>query len=136
MVEVGSAGRRVEDTTMVHLEDGLVSLNGDGCWSGVDGSLELGNRTGWDVVVGCDSNLSLCLIHVAGAGAWGDIWVSRLELLFVGLKIGESMGLPSTLASVRGSVAVNNLLLREGEKVASGNEVGALNGTGGRESPA
>merc|ERR1719223_85563 len=43
VVKVGSAGGGVEDTALVLLEDGSVSLNGDGDDTLVDGSLELGN---------------------------------------------------------------------------------------------
>lgn len=43
VVKVGSAGGGVEDTALVLLEDGSVSLNGDGDDTLVDSSLELGN---------------------------------------------------------------------------------------------
>ena len=51
MVEVGSAGSRVEDSTSVSLEDGGVGFNGDGGWSLGDGSLELRDGVGLDVHV-------------------------------------------------------------------------------------
>ena len=136
MVELGSASGRVEDTTRVHLEDGLVSLNGDGSWLFGNGGLELVDGSGRNVGVSGDINLSVSLVNMAGAGSWGNVWVSRLELLLVGLKVGESVSLPSTVATVRGSVAVNNLLLGEGEKVAGLDGMSSLNGASGRESPA
>ena len=76
MVELGSAGSRVEDTTGVHLEDGLVGFNGDRDWLFGNSGLKLGNGIGLDVAVGGDINLSLSLVNMAVAGLWGDIWVS------------------------------------------------------------
>lgn len=46
VVEVGAAGGGVEDTRVVKLEDGLVSLDGDGDDALVDGSLELVDAVG------------------------------------------------------------------------------------------
>jgi len=100
VVELGSALSRVEDTTRVHLEDGFVSLNGDGSWLLGDGGLELINRSSGNVGVGGDLNLSVSLVNMAVAASWGDIWVGGLGILLVSLKIGEGVGLPSTVATI------------------------------------
>ena len=52
------------------------------------------------------------------------------------LGVDESVRLPSTVASVGLGVAVNELLLGEGEEVSGGEEVGTFDGSGGGESPA
>jgi len=65
VVKAGSAGSRVENTTGVHLEDGFVSLNGDGSWLFGNGGLKLSNRSGWDIAVVLNINLSGSLVSMA-----------------------------------------------------------------------
>ena len=48
----------------------------------------------------------------------------------MGLDVGEGVGLPSTLASVRGLVAVDNFLLGEAEEVSGGDLMVTLDGSG------
>jgi len=138
VIELGSALLGVENTTGVHLEDGLVGLDGDGGWGLGDGSLELGDGVGWDVLVGSNTDLTKGGIVLAGAGLsmTRGVWVSGLELLELGLKVGEGVGLPSTVATVRGLVAGDDLLLGEGEELSTLEEVSTLNSAGGGESPA
>ena len=135
VIEGGSAGGGVEDTTVVELEDGSVSLNGDGGWSLGNGSLELGDGSGLDVSVGLDLDLALGGRVLAGSVSSG-VWVVGLELLSVRLGVLEGVSLPSTGASIGGSVAVDELLLGEGEESSGLDEVVSLNGGGGREGPA
>ena len=135
MVEGGSTGGGVEDTTGVHLEDRSVGLNGHSGWSLGDGSLELIDGSGLNVSVGGNTNLTLGG-SVLASSISGSVWIVRLELLSVSLGIGESIVLPSTSASIGSGVAVNELLLGEGEESSSLDEVVSLNGGGGRESPA
>ena len=59
VVELGSAGGGVEDSTGVHLEDGGIGLNGDGGWSLGNGGLELWDGFGGNVGVGSNSDLTL-----------------------------------------------------------------------------
>lgn len=138
VVEVGTAGSAIEDTTGVHLEDGLVGLDGDGGGGLLDGSLELGDGVGLDVGVGGNLNLLLGGDGLAGTGgaSAGSVGVVRLELLSVGLEVVEGVALPATVAAVRGLVAGDDLLLGEGEELTGLEEVGTLNGAGGGESPA
>lgn len=138
VIELGSTLLGVEDTTGVHLEDGLVGLDGDGGWGLGDGGLQLGDGVGWDVLVGSNFDGTLGGIIFAGAGlsVSRGIWISGLELLNVRLKVGEGVGLPSTLTSVRGLVAGDDFLLGEGEKGSGLEEMSTLDGAGGGESPA
>jgi len=135
VIKLGSASSGVEDTRSVALEDGSVGLDGNGGGSGGDGSLEVGNGSGTNGGDGLDVDLALGGIVLASSGS-GSVWVSSLELLAVSLDVVHGVGLPTTLATIRGGIAVNNLLLGEGEESAGGNEVVSLNGGGGREGPA
>ena len=135
VIELSSASGGVEDSTGVHLEDRSVGLNGNGGWSLGNGSLELINGLGSNVGVGGNTNLTLGGGVLAGSVS-GSVWIVSLELLSVGLGIGEGVVLPSTSASVGSGVAVNELLLGEGEESSGLDEVVSLNGSGGREGPA
>ena len=135
VVELGSAEGGVQDTGFVLLEDGSVGLNGHGHWLLGNGGLELGNRLSWDGLVGLDINLSGVLGSLAGSGSSG-VGVVALEVLGLLLGVDEGAGLPSTVASVGLGVAVNELLLGEGEESSGGEEVGTFDGSGGGESPA
>ena len=95
----------------------------------------MGNRLGWNGLVGRDTNLSGVLGSLAGSSSSG-IGVVALEVLGLLLGVDESVGLPSTVASVRLGVAVNELLLGKGEESSGLEEVGTLDGSGGGESPA
>jgi hypothetical protein len=72
---------------------------------------------------------------LAGSSSSG-ISVVILEILSVLLGIYESVGLPSTIASVGLGVAINELLLGEGEELAGSEEVSTLNSGSSGESPA
>ena len=111
MIEAGSAGGGVQDTTGISLEDRSIGLNGDGDDSLGNGSLELCNRVGRNA--GVRSNVGSGLLLVRARSTSGSVWVLSLSLDVVGLKIVEGMVLPSSLASVRSFVAVDNLLLGE-----------------------
>ena len=134
MIEAGSAGGGVQDTTGISLEDRSIGLNGDGDDSLGNSSLELGNRVGWNA--GVRSNVGSGLLLVRARSTSGSVWVLSLSLDVVGLKIVEGMVLPSSLASVRSFVAVDNLLLGERSKLTGGLEVVVLDGGDGREGPA
>ena len=135
VVELGSAEAGVQNTGLVLLEDGSVGLNGDGNWLLGNGGLELVNRLSWDGLVGLNAHLSGVLGSLAGSSS-GGVGVVVLEVLSLLLGVDEGVGLPSTVASVGLGVAVNELLLGEGEELAGGDEVSTLDGSGGGESPA
>ena len=141
VVEVGSAGRRVEDSTGVLLEDSSVSFDEDGGWLLGDGGLHLGNVVGGDVGVGGDSNRGCLGCGVGAALVDGVVWVGGLFLSLVLLPVAEGLVLPATAAAVVAEAgglggAVDELLLREGEESAGLDEVGALESSGGGEGPA
>ena len=135
VVELGSAEGGVQNTGFVLLEDGFVGLNGHGNWLLGNGGLELSNRLGWDGLVGLDSDPSGVLGILAGSGSSG-IGVVVFEVLGSLLSVDEGVGLPSTVASIRCGVAVNELLLGEGAEYTGSNEVGTFDGSSGGESPA
>jgi len=117
------------------LEDGFIGLNGDGDWSLGDGSLELIGGMWSDVGV------ALHIDRTQGIGGFAllvntGVWVVRLEFLTVGLGVDEGVLLPSTIATVGGGIAINELLLGKLDELTSGIEVGTLDGAGGREGPA
>ena len=58
VIEVGSAGGGVQNTTSVSLEDEGIGLNGDSDWGKSDGSLQLGNGVGLNVGVALDIDFS------------------------------------------------------------------------------
>lgn len=116
MVEAGSTGGGVEDSTVVHLEDRSVGLNGDSDDTLVDGGLKLADAVGWHVLV--SSNLgggTLLFGGVASSGlsGTGGVWVGALEGLGLALKELEGFVLPSTLATVAAGHAGDEFLLRE-----------------------
>jgi hypothetical protein len=61
VVKTGSACSGVHDTAVVLLEDHLVSLDGNGNNTLVDGGFELADAVSWDVVVGGDLGLGTFL---------------------------------------------------------------------------
>jgi len=135
VIELGSASGGVENTTGVHLEHGSVGLEGHGHWGGGDGGLE-GIDGGWGHgLVGLHVNLSGVLGGLARSIS-GGVGVVVLEVLSLLLGVLEGVLLPSTVASVGGVVAINELLLGEGEEVSGGEEMSTLNGSGGGEGPA
>jgi hypothetical protein len=135
VVEGGSASLGVQDTGFVLLEDGSVGLNGDGDWSLGNGGLQLGNGSSWDGGIGLDINFTGVLGSSAGLVS-SLVGVVVLEVLSLLLGVFEGVRLPSTVASIGGGVAINELLLGEGEEVSGGDEVSTFNGSGGGESPA
>ena len=145
VIEVGSAGGVREDTGRVELEDQFVGLDGDGKWLLGESGLHLGLAVGGDVIVGGDIDGSGRSFAEEAAGGvvtgTGGVWVDRLELSGVGLVVVEGAVLETTVAaevqvSAADIGAVNELLLREGKEITSGNEVSTLQSTSGGEGPA
>lgn len=138
VVKVGTAGGGVEDTGLVHLEDELVGLNGDGSWLEGDGGLEGRDGVGLDVGVARDLDLLEGLVRGAGAGGAGarGVWVVRVQFIGVGLQVVEGRVLPTAIAAEGGLVAGDDLLLGEGDELTGLEEVSTLNGGDSREGPA
>jgi len=139
VVELGAASI-LEHTRLVELKLGLVSLNGD-----ADGLLgDSGNQLSLVVLgnIGIRGNghsVVSSLGSLASVGASGGVGVVRLGgESSVGDGVGEGVVHKTTLAAVvaLGDRAVNKLLLREGNKVASGNGVGTLDRSSRGERPA
>mmetsp|Transcript_3334 Transcript_3334/g.6407 ORF Transcript_3334/g.6407 Transcript_3334/m.6407 type:complete len:349 (-) Transcript_3334:21-1067(-) len=137
MIKLGSASGRVHNSTGVELENRPVGfdsdrhrLPGNGLHHGV-----FAIRS--DVRVSRDSDSGF-----AGAGLASAtdslVSVRRFFAETLGLSVFETVVHQTTVAShvAVGSSAINELLLGKGNKVSSGNGVGAFNGASGGESPA
>ena len=142
VVEGGSAGSASEDTGGVHLEGGLVGLDGDGDWLLGEGGLELVWGVLGDVSVGADGDLTLGKkVGLAGSSGaiTGGVWVDGFLDHGVALGVLEGLVHKTTVATKvlqDAVVALNELLLREGKEFSRGDEVSTLEGTGGGEGPA
>ena len=142
VVKVGSALGSGDDTGVVHLEDELVGLDGDGDWLLVEGGLELLWGVDGDISVG--GNLeggALSLGGIAGSlsSASGGVWVGGLGGDGVGLGPLEGLVHKTSVASeILGGtvVALDEVLLGEGFELASGDEVSTFEATSGGEGPA
>ena len=131
----GSSTARVEDTAGVHLEGGLVGLDGDGGWSSLDGGHE--GRAGFlgDLgvsLVGGDTSV----VGLVAGSSHGGVGVVGLELSTVVLVPVEGTGHGATVAASRAEVvAIDKLLLGEGVEGSVFAEVGSLKSAGGGEGP-
>ena len=129
----------IVDTTRVHLEPHGRSVNGDRDGGVVGESvLEVGLRSGGDVLVSGDVGLDLSLTVTALVSRGGEVGVLLLGLHTVLDGVRESVSHPSTdVAGVGTTVdTVDKLLLRELDEVSGGKSVSSLHGSGGRERPA
>jgi len=126
VIEVGSARGGVEDTSGVTLEGVGVSFDGNGNWSLSNSGHKLGNRVGLDVLVSVVEDV-VGLLVAARSGS-GLVGVLSLELGAVSLQEVESVVLPSTIATVRGFVAIDELLLGEGVELSGLDELSSLEG--------
>ena len=141
VIEAGAALGRVEDSTSVHLEDRLVSLDEDRDWLLGNSGLHLVDVIGLhSLVVGNVG--SRCLgSRVFARSILGSVWVVVLELSKVVLPVVEGILLPATTAAVvtvakiDGS-AVDKLLLGEALEFTGLEEMRSLESSGGGESPA
>merc|ERR1719359_1923733 len=118
MVELGATGAR-EDATGVVLESRLVSLDGYGDGSLLDGGHQIGAAVGFHVT---DASNHAGLLAISGAllgGVAGSCLcgarVRGLELIPLGLEVLEAVVHQATVATLvaEGASAVDELLLRE-----------------------
>jgi len=132
VVKVSSASRAVEDTRGVKLEDSFVGLNGDRDWLLGKSSLGLGGASwgGVNVVADIDTSVFESIVHAASIS--GSVWVKISGDGRVVLVVVESSLLETSIATevqVSSSSTVNELLLRELEKVSGGDVVSSLQST-------
>jgi len=114
MVEAGTTFLGVQHTTLVLLEDSLVSLDGNGDNTLVDGSLQLGDAISWHSSPSLDLDNTLGFFRFvasSGLAMSRGVWVISLEGLSIGLQEVESFVLPSTVATEASFVAGNDFLL-------------------------
>mmetsp|Transcript_228 Transcript_228/g.341 ORF Transcript_228/g.341 Transcript_228/m.341 type:complete len:336 (+) Transcript_228:102-1109(+) len=141
VIELGAALGGVEDTGPVGLEDHLVGLDEDGKGLLGESGLHLGGVAGGNGTVRGDRDGggggSVVLASAASLGGAREVGVGGLELGLVGLEVAEGPERVATVAAlVEGVGAVNELLLREGEELTGGLEVGTLERASGGERPA
>ena len=117
------------------LEDSLVSLDGHRHWLHAGSGLELRNRVASHISVAGDLNLTLGR-SLSASSVSASIWVSGFKLFSVGFSMLEGMGLPASLATIRGLIAIDKLLLRKTEELAGFKEVSTLDSAHSREGPA
>ena len=136
VIELGAALGAGKDTALVGLEDHLVGLDGNGKRLSVEGSLHLCRFARCDVYVcghGGIASFSGAVLAAAFLAATRGVLVVRLlHGVEAGLVVFVGVVLKTTVAAhvaVFDSSAVNELLLREGEEFAGGNEVSALKRT-------
>ena len=95
----------------------------------------MGNGFGWDCSISLDVDLSSVLGVLARLGL-SHVDIVFLEVLSFLLGINEGAGCQSTIAAFGIGVAINELLLGEGEELSGLDEMLTLYGSGGSESPA
>lgn len=110
------------------LEDGLVGLNGDG-----DGLLskcgfELGCGVGSHVALRAVSKLTYLTLVEGAVAIFSCVLVGCLWLSMVASVVIEGALLSSTIAAIAPLVTVNELLLRDGLKIARLDGIRTLKG--------
>jgi len=136
---LGRAHRLIVDTRLVELEGvvGSIDGNGDGA-NGGNGGLQSSLRAGLDILVAGDGTTRVGSI-VTASTITSSVGVRSLGVkTLVGDDIGEGIVHQTTVATLVTLLggAVNQVLLREGDELASSLEVSTLDGAGGGERPA
>jgi len=136
---LGRAQGLIVDTRLVELEGVVGSIDGnrDGA-NGGNGRLESSLRTSLDILVAGDGTTRVGRV-VTASTITSSVGVRSLSVKTLGLDdILESIVHQTTVATLVTLLggAVNQVLLRKGDELASGLEVGTLNGTSGGERPA
>mmetsp|Transcript_26780 Transcript_26780/g.31451 ORF Transcript_26780/g.31451 Transcript_26780/m.31451 type:complete len:265 (-) Transcript_26780:212-1006(-) len=137
VVELGTAIGS-DDAAAVPLEDLLVGLDGDRDGALRDGGLQSLRVLGGHIDVASDGNFGLgAVVAAALEDAPALVGVVGLGLERVRLSPLEGAVHHATHAAEVAVVgAIDELLLREGEKLTGGEEVGTFHGASGREGPA
>ena len=113
VIKIGAAEWAVKNTASVVLENCLISFDWNRKWFNGKSSFHL------TYVVGCNVSVASCLnsgcwCWVVFTG-WGNssVWVGALRFSSVGFVVVEGLILPTTIATVVCSWAINKLLFRE-----------------------
>ena len=140
VVKLGSAGGTSDNTTGVALEGHSVGLDGDRDGLFGNGGLEGSTRLiGGDIVESSDGNGTAFfhgLIASSGSASSRGVRIGVLSDHGGLLGILESVVHQTTIATRVDGGALDELLLREGDEVASGNLMSTLHGSSGGEGPA
>jgi len=116
VVDLGTAGSTSEDTASVELEGRAASSKSNSNNTLFDTSFVLSNGSwGESRVCGWGDNTTSRLGRIASCLS-SSVWILRFKDLGLSLKVVPSPEMPSTGATMRLGVAVNELLLREGEE--------------------
>lgn len=125
-----------DDTLAVELEDILISFNSNGDGSVDQSSLQRVSGVGSDELVST-SNLNSLVLVVLAVTIFSSVGIVRFEFKTILGSIFNSEVRPATVATfILISVAINDLLFREGEELAVVDEVETFEDTGDGESPA
>lgn len=137
MVELGSTGFGGDDTLLVSLEDGFVGLNSDRYRLLIKSGLELIRRIGGDIVEILDANNTVSGLVFASTEAVSLVRVFFFSLKRGGLSVSESKIHEASEAAVVAVLGtVDELLLREFDKLTIVDEVGSFHRSNSREGPA
>jgi hypothetical protein len=134
VIKVGSARRGVHDTSLVDLEDTLISLNEDRYRLFVESGLDSGSGVGSDHLVGGGLNASSCTVVSTGT-ILSYVRVAGLRHGEVLLVVRERGGLHTSIASIVRLGAIDKLLLSEREEGSRFDEVSSFHGHVGGERP-
>jgi len=121
------------------LEGHVGSINGNGDWAFSNSGLESRFGSRGNVLVVGDGGSNVVSVEFAGVRSSGGVWVGSfginstvLDDVLEGLVHQTSIATHVSL----GGGAINQILLREGNKVSGLEFVGSFDGTSGGERPA
>jgi len=138
VVKLGSA-RGIEDTSRVGLESGLIGFNSNRYRLSSDGLDEGILIIGRDILESSEGSNVVGFLGGVTLSISGSVSVVSFRVNSSVLDdVSEGVVHESSVAShvSRGLVAIDELLLREGNELSVGDEVGTLGRTGGGEGPA
>lgn len=134
MVKSGEAARIIDDATAVLLEGRAAGIDSHSNRLLGNGRLELILLVLRHIRVGRNANRTV--VEREAAVAQGNVRVLLLGEHTGSLSVAEAVSLPATTAALVFGHAINALLLRKLDALASLDEVSALHGSDGREAPA
>jgi len=137
VVKAGSAWGIRNDTTVVWLEDWLISFNSN--WNGTlsNSSHKLSWVVGWDIIVWGNSNNTFWLLVVAWT-VLSSVGIVAFGFELVLFDVLEGIVHKTTITTIvtEWAWAINELLFWEWDKITSLDGASTFNGTSGGEWPA